>query len=116
MLQPAFDLEERAPSMSSLVEPLLPSEVAEGSHVRQRKRETVLIFVAHRSERKAAVFQAQAATVPVVTRLRRRVLQRPGVRVKTEAAGGAQPSFVELAVAKQHAELVEIAQGRRGSQ
>src|ERR1035437_4259454 len=95
--------------MSQLVQPLLPSEVAERSHVRQRKRETILILVAHRSQREAPVFQAQAATVPVISRLRRRILQRSMVRVKPEAAGGAQATLVELTVAKQHSKLVEIA-------
>src|SRR5882762_3241960 len=98
---------------SGLVEALLPSEVAEGSHICQRKRETILILVAHRSQRKAPVFQAQAATVPVVTGLRRRILQRTMVRVKAEAAGGTEAPLVELTVAKQHAQLVEIASARQ---
>src|ERR1019366_9108034 len=88
-------------------------EVAERSNIRQRKHETILIFVAHRSQRKAPEFQAQAATVPGVTRLRGDILQRAIVRVKTETAGGAQAELVELPVAKQQPKLVELARRRR---
>src|ERR1700674_1072232 len=95
------------------VQPFLPFEVAERSYICQRKRETILILVTHRSQREAPVFHAQSATVPVVTRLRRRILQRPIVRVKTEAAGGTQATLVELTVAKQHPKLVENILARR---
>src|SRR5208282_2502469 len=92
-----------------LVQPILSFEVAERANVRQRKRETIFIFVTHRSQGKAPILQVQTATVPGITRLRRRVLQRAIVRVKTEAAGGAQAALVELTVAKQHPKLLEIA-------
>src|SRR5271163_3291514 len=100
--------------MNWLIQPFLPLEITERTNVRQRKRVAIFILVAHRSQRKAPVFHGQAATVPVVTRLHRRILQQSQVRVNTEAGGGTQSAFVELSIAQQYAKLVELASACAG--
>src|ERR1700733_844025 len=95
-----------------LIQPLLPLKIAKRSYIRQSKSEAILILVAHRSQRKAPVFQAQPATIPGITRLHRRKLQRPQICVETKAGSGAQAGLVELSVTQQHAKLMIIG-GRR---
>src|ERR1700683_1905281 len=91
-----------------LIQPLLPLKIAKRSYIRQSKSEAILILVAHRSERKAPVFQAQPATIPGITCLHRRKLQRSQICIETKAGSGAQARLVELSVTQQHAKLMII--------
>src|SRR5271168_2298306 len=82
---PGTENSREAAPHQRLIQPFLPPEVAERPNIGQRKREPILIFVTHRSQRKTPVFHAQTATVPSVTCLRRRILQRTKVCVDANA-------------------------------
>ena len=61
----------------------LSSQISECANIGKGEIEAELIFVSHRPEGKAAVFESDAATIPVVRGLYRRVLQKSDIRVKT---------------------------------
>ena len=51
---------------AALEELVLPLEIPERANVREGQRKAELVFIAHRSQRKAAIFHADAAAIPVV--------------------------------------------------
>ena len=55
--------------------PVTAAQIAECADVRQRKGEAELVFVPDRTQVEAAVFDADAATVPIVGGLHRGVYQ-----------------------------------------
>src|SRR5579862_2470507 len=85
----------------------LAPKISEGADVGQGKVEAELVFVADRSQGEAAIFDTQAATVPVIGGLRRGVLQHAEVRIESQVGGSAESAFVGLSVAQQDAELIE---------
>src|ERR1035438_427567 len=96
-----------------LVESLLPPKVAERSNIREREAETIHVLIAYLSQGKPAVFQTHPAAVPVVACLGGCILKVALVCVKAEAGRRAQSALVELSVAREHSELVEVVRRRR---
>ena len=92
-----------------LVEALLAFEVSKGGYIGQREGETELIFVSDQAQGEAAIFDAEAAAIPVVGGLRGGVLEESLVEVEAEAARAAEAALLRLAVAEQDAELVKVA-------
>ena len=85
----------------------LAAEISERADVGQREIEAELVFVADRSQGKAAVFDAQAAAVPVVGGLHRRILQKAQIGVEAQVGRSTESTLVGLPVAEQHTELIE---------
>src|SRR2546430_2389689 len=88
-------------------QPFLALQVAKRSYVGQRKSEAVLVLIADRTQREAPVFKVQAAAVPVVRGLGRRVLQQVEFAVKADVGGSAPASLGGAAIAKLGAQLVK---------
>jgi len=88
-------------------QPLRPPQIPERSQVGQREGEAILIFVAHRAQRKAAEFDIKTATIPVVGGLHCGVLDEAQVRIDAEVGSGAESLLAGMAIAQQEAELVE---------
>src|SRR5215469_3966052 len=91
-----------------LVEAFLFAEVTEGADVGEAEAKAELVFVADGAEGKAAVFEGDAAAVPVVGGLDSGVLQEAEVGVEAEARSATEAAFVGVAVSEQDPELVEI--------
>lgn len=77
-----------------LIQPLLPSQIAERADIGQREAEPILVLVAHRSQRKAAVLQAQPAAIPVVAGLGGCELQIPWLASKPKVAAALRPRLL----------------------
>src|SRR4029077_4508584 len=92
-----------------LVEPLLPSKVAERNDVCEAEGEAVEILIAHIGDCVAPVFQGNAAAVPIVGRLACCKLELAGLRVEAETARGAEPAARQSAIAKGNTKLLELA-------
>src|SRR4030095_12772793 len=79
-------------------ESFLPSQVPEGADVRQAEGEAKLVLVTDRAERETAIFEAEAAAVPVVGGLDGTVLQKAPVCVESKAGSSRKPSLVGIAI------------------
>src|SRR5262249_46807133 len=97
------------------VEPLLLADVPDRPNVGKREIEAILVFIANRSERKPPILDADSATIPVVRGLYGRVLQKPDVDVIAHAGRSAEAALIGMAVAEQHAKLVELSRRARGA-
>ena len=91
----------------SLEKLFLAAEISQGADIRERKIEAELVFIADRSQGKAAILDTEAAAVPVVGGLHRRVLKKAEIRVKAQVGGAAESALVGLSVAEEYPELIE---------
>src|SRR5260370_12614881 len=67
---------------TALIHPLLASHVPETSDIGNGKYKAVLVFIAQRTERQAAVLHGDAAAIPVVGGLYRHALEKTLLRVE----------------------------------
>src|SRR5207302_4791783 len=77
--------------------------------------ETVLVFVAHRGQRKAAVLHIDTTAIPLVCQLHGTVLHLSEFRVESQVGGSAEASLVCASVPQNRPELVELAWGTAGT-
>src|ERR1700723_1177635 len=99
---------------------LLAPQIPGGAEIRDADYDAELVLVADRAERKAAVFEADAAARAVVGHLHDLVLERLLDEIVTRPEGDVPASAVLIPVAKQRPYLIgallEIRRRRRGIQ
>src|SRR5689334_12423128 len=92
----------------SSIEAFLPSQISESADIGKAEGETVQVFIAQVGDGVAAVFEGDAAAVPVVCCLRGRKLEFLGFRIKPGASRGAQATFSEASVTQGQPELLKF--------
>src|SRR5947199_2480658 len=100
-------------SCSRLEQLLLPPQISKGPDIRQSEIKPELVLIPYRPQRKPAIFNAEPATIPVVSDLRRRVLQKSKVGVEPQIRCSAESRLIRVPIAKQNSKLVKCACRRR---
>src|SRR5262249_51518535 len=80
----------------------------EGSNVGDVEGEPELVFIACCTECQAPIFKAQSAAIPVVGRLRSRVLNGTQAQIIPSACGKRESSLRRTAISSKQTELVEV--------
>jgi len=100
-------------AQSALVDQLRTIDVARGANAGECEVEALVIFVAFRAQREAAVLHCETATVPVVTGLHAAVLELGLVEIVPKVDAAAKAWLCACSVAKSCPELFVIGDGRR---
>src|SRR4029077_1981653 len=95
-----------------LVKSFLPFHVSEASDIAQVKAETVLVLIAHATEREAAIFHTDTAAIPVVAGLHCAVLQKSDVGIKAHCACAAEAALVGRTIGQHYPELMKVQRAR----
>ena len=94
-------------SSSDLKQPFRPSQIPQRTEIRQREREAILVLIPYRTQVETAEFQAYSAAIPVISGLRRSVLQELQFRIEADIGRSAETLFAGVSVAQQKPELVK---------
>lgn len=95
-----------------LIKSFLPFHISEAANIAQVKAETILILVAHRTQREAAIFQTDTAAIPVVAGLHGAVLQETNVGIEAYCARATQPALIGRAVRQHDPILMKVQRTR----
>jgi hypothetical protein len=90
-----------------LEQPFLALQIPERPDIRQGESKAVLIFISDRPKRKATVFEAQAAAIPVISSLRCPVLQQIELAIEADIRCRAPSSLGWAAISKLRTNLIE---------
>lgn len=85
---------------AGLIQTFLATHGSKAADVGQGQRKAEFIFVSNIPERKAAIFHANSAAVPVVAHLGGGILQEPELVIEADATGGSETGLVGVAVAE----------------
>ena len=95
--------------MLRLVEPLLAAQIAKGHDIGQAEGEPKEILIAYVCNCVPSIFQGNAATIPVVSRLGCSELQLPCLGINSEAGRRTKATPRQTPIAESNAKLLELA-------